>query len=249
MKHRWPRSLHSQVEAVLQGIRSFRQTKTDNGGIHSFGSWKVYKYEAHHFVQYMQEKGRESLLDAAVVAEDMAGYLTEKLDYFVVNKRSRQTMETVLSALGKLEYAINFYVGRHNHNVALLETEKLRLGFYSQSKARLPKSSKVFGNRAYPDPLRLIEKISNPTFQLQASLQYEGGLRAEGVGAPSNRRLKNPLTIKGLRGTGNDPVTGKLVGIVAATEKGGKETDHFVSLELLAKRTSRRDNKNSLPCS
>ena len=231
MKHRWPRSLHSQVEAVLQGIRSFRLTKTDNGGIHSFGSWKVYKYEAHQFVRYLQDKGRESLLDAAAVAEDMAAYLTEKLDYYVVNKRSRQTMETVLSALGKLEYAINFYVGCHDLNVAPLETEKLRMGFYSQSKARLPKSSKVFGNRAYPDPLLLIEKIANPTFQLQASLQYEGGLRAEGVGAPSNRRLKNPLMEKGLRGTGNDPVTGKLVGIVAATEKGGKETNHFVSPE------------------
>lgn len=84
-------------------------------------------------------------------------------------------------------------------------------------------------------PLRLIEKIADPTFQIQASLQYEGGLRAEGVGAPSNRRLQNPLTTKGLRGTAKDPVTGKLVGIVAATEKGGKEPDHYVSLETYSR--------------
>ncbi|MBV5306476.1 MAG: hypothetical protein J0652_07285 [Desulfobulbaceae bacterium] len=231
MAHRWPRSLHSQVEAVLQGIRSFRQTKTGTGGIHSFGSWKVYRFEAHKFAQYMHDKGRESLLDKEVVAEDMATYLTEKLDYYVAAKRSRQTMETALSALGKLEYAINFYAVNHGLSVTPLDTEELRMGFYSQSKTRLPKSSKVFGNRAYPDPVCLIEHISNPTFQLQASLQYEGGLRAEGVGAPSNRRLKNPLTAKGLRGTAKDPVTGLLMGVVAATEKGGKETDHFVSLE------------------
>ena len=46
-------------------------------------------------------------------------------------------METVLSALGKLEYAINFYVGRHGLDVAPLETKNLRMEFYAQSKARL----------------------------------------------------------------------------------------------------------------
>jgi len=89
----------------------------------------------------------------------------------------------------------------------------------------------LFDNRAYPDPVRLIEKIHDGTYQLQASLQYEGGLRAEGVGAPSNRRVKNPLTAKGLRGMGTDPVTGGAVGIVASKEKGGKETEHNVSVE------------------
>jgi len=233
--HRWPKSLHSQLEAVFHGIRCIRLTKTEGGGIHSFGSWKVYRNEAHNFVGFMAEKGRMSLLDTAMVAEDMGLYLAEKLDHYVANKRSRQTMETMLSAMGKMDYAINFYIGRHDLDAGFLDTEKLRMEFYAQSKARLPRSSKVFGNRAYPDPLRLIEHISDSTFQLQASLQYEGGLRAEGVGAPSNRRIKNPLTEQGLRGTGTDPVTGKLVGIVASVEKGGKETDHFVSKETYAR--------------
>lgn len=93
------------------------------------------------------------------------------------------------------------------------------------------KSSRVFDNRAYPDPCRLIEAIHSATYQLQASLQYEGGLRAEGVGAPSNRRVKNPLTREGLHGIGFDPVTGAPTGIIAAVEKGGKETEHYVSAE------------------
>src|SRR5690606_42037761 len=66
--------------------------------------------------------------------------------------------------------------------------EPLRMDFYARSKKLLRKSSKTFDNRAYPDPVRLIAAISDGTFQLQASLQYEGGLRTEGVGAPSNRR-------------------------------------------------------------
>ena len=233
--HRWPKSLHSQLEAVFHGIRCMRLKKTEGGGIHSFGSWKVYRNEAHNFVGFMAEKGRTTLLDTAIVAEDMGLFLAKKLEHYVAHKRSRQTMETVLSALGKMEYAINFYIGRHGLEAGFLNTEKLRMGFYAQSKGQLPRSNKVFGNRAYPDPLRLIAHISDATFQLQASLQYEGGLRAEGVGAPSNRRLKNPLARQGLLGTGTDPVTGKLVGVVTSVEKGGKETNHFVSLATYAR--------------
>ncbi|HEX2768852.1 MAG TPA: hypothetical protein VHN12_06175 [Geobacteraceae bacterium] len=140
-------------------------------------------------------------------------------------------METILSSLGKFEYALNHYVREHGLTVPLLETELLRLDYYARSRKLLRKSSRLFSNRACPDPVRLIEAIHDGTFQLQASLQYEGGLRAEGVGAPCNRRIKNPLTTEGLRGISADPVTGKPVGIVTSVEKGGKETKHYVSLE------------------
>lgn len=231
MKHRWPTSLHSQTEAVFHAVRSIREAKAESAlGIRSFGSWKVYKYEAHRFVEFMIGNGRASLLDTASVHNDMAAYLEERLTHYVEKKRSRQTMETILSALGKFEYAINHYIEIHTLEIPHLITEQLRMDFYARSRKLLRKSSKLFENRAYPDPLRLIAAISDGTFQLQASLQYEGGLRTEGVGAPSNRRLKNPLTSNGLRGISADPVTRSEVGIVASVEKGGKETEHFVSV-------------------
>ncbi len=179
---------------------------------------------------FMHKKGRTSILDTLSVRDDMAEYLEERLTYYVEKKRSRQTMETILSALGKFEYAINHYIEIHTLDIPRLETEKLRMEFYARSRKLLRKSSKIFDNRAYPDPIRLIAAITDGTFQLQASLQYEGGLRTEGVGAPSNRRLKNPLTSNGLRGIGTDPVTASPVGIVASVEKGGKETEHYVSV-------------------
>ena len=231
MKHRWPTSLHSQTKAVFHAVRSIREAKADSAlGIRSFGSWKVYKYEAQRFVALMIGNGRTSILDTAFVHDDMAVYLEERLAYYVEKKRSRQTMETILSALGKFEYAINHYIEIHTLDIPRLETEKLRMKFYARSRKLLRKSSKIFDNRAYPDPIRLIAVITDGTFQLQASLQYEGGLRAEGVGAPSNRRLKNPLTTNGLLGITVDPVTGSEVGIVASVEKGGKETEHYVSV-------------------
>ena len=232
MNHRWPKSLHSQVEAVFHSIRSFREAKSGNAlGLRSFGSWKVYKYEAHRFAEFMLIRGLLTILDTLSVKEFMAEYLAERLAHYVERKRSRQTMETILSALGKFEYALNHYIGEHGLAVPLLDTEQLRLDFYARAKKALRKSSRLFSNRAYPDPVRLIGAIHDGTFQLQASLQYEGGLRAEGVGAPCNRRIKNPLTAEGLRGIGVDRVTGKAAGIVASVEKGGKETEHYVSVE------------------
>jgi hypothetical protein len=232
MTNRWPRSLHSQVEAVFHSIRSIRESKeTTRLGIRSFGAWRVYKYESHRFVEFMHQKGRTTILDPQLIHDDMAGYLSERLANYVNNKRSRQTMETILSALAKFEYAINHYIDIHLPAQPKLDTEQIRMDFYSQSKRSLRKSSKKFDNRAYPDPIGLIEAITDGTYQLQASLQYEGGLRTEGVGAPSNRRLKNPLTEKGLRGIVSDPVNGSPVGVVASVEKGGKETAHYVSVE------------------
>jgi hypothetical protein len=232
MKHRWPTSIHSQVEAVFHSIRSIRQSKEKNAmAIRSFGTWKVYLGETHRFAQFMLDNGKNSLLDTQSVQDCMNAYLEKCLARYIEKKRSRQTMETILSAMGKFEYAVNHYIELHLADVPRLDTEKLRMEFYARSRKLLSKSSKLFDNRAYPDPVLLIEAISNGTYQLQASLQYEGGLRAEGTGAPSNRRLKNPLTLDGLHGISPDPVTGLSVGIVSSVEKGGKATEHFISVE------------------
>jgi len=232
MKHRWPGSLHSQVEAVFHSVRAILESKADNSlGIRSFGSWMVYKYEVHRFADFIGRKGRSTLLDVQAVRHEIEEYLEERLNDYVKNRRSRQTMETILSALGKYEYAFNCYCNRYIPTNPLLNTENIRMAFYAKSKKLLRKSSNFYDNRAFPDPIQLISAIADATHQLQASLQYEGGLRAEGVGSPSNRRLKNPLTEKGLRGIVNDPVTGSLVGKVASVEKGGKETEHYVSVE------------------
>ena len=232
MKHRWPTSIHSQVEAVFHSIRSIRQSKAKNAmPIRSFGTWKVYLREIHRFAQFMLDNGITSILDTQSVEDSMNAYLGKCLARYVEKKRSRQTMETILSALGKFEYAINHYIELHIPDIPRLDTEKLRMEFYASSRKLLMKSSKLFDNRAYPDPIRLITAITDGTFQLQASLQYEGGLRTEGVGAPSNRRLKNPLTLDGLHGISTDPVTGLSAGIVSSVEKGGKATEHYISVE------------------
>ncbi len=231
-RNRWPTSIHSQCEAVFHSIRSIRSKKIDNPlCIRSFGAWRVYLYETHRFVEFMRLKGRGNILNIQEVRADRTDYLTKQLDEYSKKKRSRQTMETILSALGKFEFAINRYIEMHlPPSQPKLDTEQIRKDFYISSKKLLPKSSRKFDNRAYEDPIALIEALSNRTYQLQACLMYEGGLRTEGVGAPSNQ-LKNPLNQNSLRGIIPDPVSGAPVGIVSSREKGGKETEHYISVE------------------
>lgn len=234
--NRWPASLHSQTEAVFHAVRSIRMKKHETEGIRSFGAWRTYKYESHRFVQYMSIRGRDNILKIEDVRGDMAGYLNERLADYTSKKCSRQTFETILAALGKFEFAVNRYIEMHlppDH--PKLDTDQLRMDYYSKSKRLLRKSSKNFDNRAYADPIQLIEALTDGTYQLQACLQFEGGLRAEGVGSPSNRRLKNPLTSNSLRGIVNDPVTNLPVGAVASVEKGGKETVHYISVETYSR--------------
>ena len=217
-------------EAVFHAIRSFRQTKAACPlQLRSFGSWKVYKYESHRFSEYLKQQGVASILDIAEVQSLVNVYLQDLLERYIKQKKSRQTFETILSALGKFEYAINTFIANHLLDLQRLDIKKTRMAFYKESKKVLKKSSKAYSNRAYPDPIGLIEAITDGTNQLLASLQYEGGFRAEGVGAPAHRKLKNPLTIDALRGIGVDTVTGSPVGVVAAQEKGGKITKHYIS--------------------
>lgn len=229
-KNRWPRSVHSQCESVFHSIRSIGSKKIDNpSGVRSFGTWNAYRRESHLLIEFMRMRGRDSILNAQYFQVDISDYLEERLACYVKNGRSRQSFETTLSALGKLEFAINTFIEIHMPDHPKLDTEKIRMHFYARSKKLLPKSSRKFENRSYDDPVGLIKSIDNGTHQLQACLQYESGMRTEGVGAPSNQ-LKNPLTEKCLRGIANDPVTGETVGVIASREKGGKETEHFVSL-------------------
>lgn len=236
MRNRWPASVHSQIEAVFHNIRSIRSPKERcKEGIRSFGSWKVYRSEAHRFADFLLLNGCNSILDTAIVCKLLVHYLQEKLVYYVDKRRSLQTWETMLAALSKLEYALNQYISTYNIPSPFLETQHLRQSISREAKKLLRKSSKIFSNRAYPDPFGLLAAIEDGTYQLQAALQLEGGLRSEGVGSPSNTRLNNPLTADGLIGIGIDPVTNSSVGIVSVREKGGKTTEHYISVATYRK--------------
>lgn len=231
LKSRWQRSIHCQTEALFHGIRGIGCKKTENpNSVRSFGSWKPYLAEAHRFAEYLRIQGCQSLLDTESVVLHIESYLREKLTLAVEKNGSLRSFRKLVSALGKLQFAINNWMNLHDSEVAPLNCDHIRKKFLQEGKRLLQKAKWSGALRAYPAPYMLVNAITNPTHQLQALLMLEGGLRAEGVGAASNG-LKNPLTPASLVGKMPDPVTGDIVGAVASKEKGGKITTHFLPLD------------------
>lgn len=230
---RWPSSIHSQVEAVFHSIRAFGESKNTNPmGIRSLGTWKTYRYEVHRCADYLKSHGFTNILDTDKTKKGIQDYLRESYSYSQGKGLSLQSLETKLAAIAKFEHAVNTLIEKNNINAPNLETKDIRqeiARLAHHPETGLAKTSRDFSNRAYPDPQGLIKNITDSVHRLQASLQYEGGLRTEGVGAPSNH-LSNPLTVNNLGGLITDPVTGRDVGLIKdVCEKGGKLTDHMVS--------------------
>jgi hypothetical protein len=177
----------------------------------------------------------------------MASFLHEILTRYTAQQCSLQTYETILSALGKFEHAFNSYSRKYWPGQALLDTEVLRRDAVKHAVKLLPRTSSSYLSRAYPDPGGLIAVIDNETYRLQAQLQYQTGMRAEGVGAPSSP-INNPITPDCLLVFINDPVTDQLVGQVVAREKGGKDTVHYVPLPIYEELQTYLDRYGQLSC-
>ena len=229
VKHRWPKSIHSQFEAILHSIRAFGSKKCPfREGIHSIGTWKVYRQELHRFADFLIEEGCLTLLDDRNLENLVSGYLDDLISR--QPEISRQTFKVTLAALSKFEAAYNHYIVVHSLDNTPLKLYTILSKYRCAARERLKKSAGKYNRRGYEDPVALIQAIENPNMRLMALLQYEGGLRAEGVGAPSGL-LCNPVTLEAMKGTREDPVSSSPVGVICSREKGGKYTDHYVSVD------------------
>jgi hypothetical protein len=234
MKRRWPNSLRCQVLAVFHCVRAIGKSKEEAPlDIRSLRTWEEYQYECLRLVDFLRPHGFADILDAGAMAEGMRQYLDLTLAQLACNRRSLQTLEKMLAAFSKLEYAVNRYLELHSLDIPRLDTLAVRRECRARAGLELQRNSTAYDDRAYPEPYGLIAAIEDPTHQLQALLQLEGGVRAEGSGAPRGH-LKNPLTGKALLGECDDPVTGERCGAIATREKGGKVTTHFLPLGTYA---------------
>ena len=64
--NRWPKSLHSQAEALLGGVRAIGRKKgaVDRRFIRGIGTWGVYRSDIHRFVEFLQRAGLRDLRQA-----------------------------------------------------------------------------------------------------------------------------------------------------------------------------------------
>jgi len=227
---RWPKSLHSQAEALLGGIRAIGRKKgaVDRRFIRGLGTWTVYRRDIHSFAEFLQRAGLPDLRDVRRVSGLARAYIASRGQALRGAGGSFQTLEREISALTKFSHALDVYAERHGGESAadirtVLTEEK------ANWREELAPRSNGYTSRAYPDPDGLYAAISDPALRLQARLMGETGCRAEGVGAPA--RGSNPLTVANLLGMGADPVSGDSVGRIMVIEKGGKQTKHYVGAD------------------
>jgi len=142
-------------------------------------------------------------------------YMQYKVEYFP----SKQYIEKISAALGKLEFSLTLF-SKNIHNINREYDFSIRQSILDNSR-NLKLVINNYHNRAYINPSLLINNLQKPIHKIAAKIQYEGGARIEGVALIKKEQLL---------GHKIDYITSKEVGIIFTKEKGGKEGEVLISI-------------------
>ena len=183
--------------------------------VSSYKSMETYRYIWNNFFNYLLEHWKIKDFEK-IESEHIAAYMDYKIEYYP----SKQYLEKISAALGKLEIALKLF----SKNVSKLEKDydfSIRQKMLDNARD-LKQVANNYHNRAYSNPNFLILNLKDSMHKVAATMQLEGGARLEGVAL---------IKAEQLLGTKVDSITNKEVGIVLTKEKGGKEGEVLVSLD------------------
>jgi integrase len=173
---------------------------------------ETYRNVWNNFFNYLKEHfGLKNF--ELIAADHIQTYIEYKIGYYP----SKQYLEKITAALGKLETALNKYSNNKYTNPIVYDFQ-IRQELLDNARD-LKLVANNCHNRVYHDPLRIIQHLANPKHKLSAIIQLEGGARSEGVTLIKEEQLK---------GYKIDAVTKKQVGTIETKEKGGKVGDILV---------------------
>ncbi len=194
--------------------------KTDKKSEHyqkvsSYKTMESYRNIWNNFLNYLKEHW--SIKDCEKISsEHIVAYMDYKIEYYP----SKQYLEKISAALGKLEIALHLFVKstygeKRNYDFSIRQ--------HILNEARdLKYVVDNYRNRAYKNPKTLIKNLQNPIHQLAATIQLEGGARIEGIAFIKPFQLLD---------TKIDKITGITKGVLFTKEKGGKEGEILISLK------------------
>jgi hypothetical protein len=183
--------------------------------IASYGTASTFRAVWENFFHYLREHW--NVKDAEKITGEMvAAYMDYKSEYHL----SKQYLEKISSALGKLEIALKHYT-KNKYGVTSEYDFSIRQVILDEARD-LDLVADNYHNRAYKNPLTLIRNLRDPIHRLAATIQLEGGARIEGIA------LIKPNQLRGIQ---HDPITRTDKGIVFTKEKGGKEKDVLITLQ------------------
>ena len=153
-----------------------------------------------------------------ITSEHIDAYILYKIEYYP----SRQYLEKIISAIGKLEWALR-YLSMELHTkekVYDFETRHHQL-HYAKVQGLV---SEGYKNRTYDNAEKIISYLSTEEHKVSAQIQLFGGARSEGVTLIKKEQLKEKYHL--------DNVTGKSVSLLLTKEKGGKEGEVHIPTKI-----------------
>ena len=181
----------------------------------SYKTMESYRAIWNNFFNYLLEHWKLKDFEK-IEPHHIQAYMDYKVEYYP----SKQYLEKISAALGKLEIALKKFA-KNIHNVDREYDFSIRQTILDEARD-LKYVSNNYHNRAYNNPLFLIENLKDPLHKIAAKIQYEGGARIEGVALIKKDQMM---------GIKVDSITNKEVGIVLTKEKGGKSGEVLVSID------------------
>lgn len=216
-------SVHYQssqlVKQIFQeGAKKEDKINQNHGHYQKVASYKTmesYRRVWNNFFNYLLEHWKIRNFEK-ISSEHIQAYMDYKIEYYP----SKQYLEKISAALGKLEIALKNF-SKNIHKIEKDYDFSIRQTILNEARD-LKLVASNYHNRAYDNPQLLISNLNNPINKLAAKIQLEGGARVEGVALIKQDQLL---------GTKIDKVTKIERGIIFTKEKGGKQGEVLVSLE------------------
>ena len=183
--------------------------------VSSYKTMESYRAIWNNFFNYLLEHWKLKDFEK-IEPHHIQAYMDYKVEYYP----SKQYLEKISAAIGKLEIELKKFA-KNIHNIDREYDFSIRQTILDEARD-LKYVSNNYHNRAYNNALLLIENLKDPLHQLAAKIQYEGGARIEGVALIKKDQMM---------GIKVDSITNKEVGIVLTKEKGGKEGEILVSID------------------
>jgi integrase len=187
--------------------------------IASFKTMESYKKIWDNLFNYLKEHFKVKNFEL-ITSEHIKSYIEYKIEYYP----SKQYLEKIISAIGKLEIALNKY-SKEKYENPIIYDFKIRQELLNNARD-LKLVANNYHNRVYVNSIAIINNFKNLSHQIAALIQLEGGARSEGVTLIKEEQLK---------GFKIDEISKRTVGVIETKEKGGKVGDVLVSLTTYQK--------------
>lgn len=184
--------------------------------VSSFQTMETYRSVWNNLANYLKEHWKLKDLEN-ITSEHIGAYISYKIEYYL----SKQYLEKIVSAIGKLEWALR-YLSRDLYGEDRIYDFAVRHEVLHYARVQNLVAD-GYHNRVYQDPWHIIENLSCEEHQIAARIQLEGGARSEGVTLIKKEQLLTSDHI--------DEIIDDFVGLIVTKEKGGKEGEVQLSLE------------------